>query len=190
MNRGGGMNDDIAKLHLSIKDGVFEISGSEKFVTSQIENFKDIILDALKTKGMQQPLSPEVHEQVDSPPTKQAYQTKTDTQQYPNVLHIEGTDVRVIKRVSGSNKAQKSLNTVLVYLWAKRTVGVEDTTLKSLRKLCEQQGCLDKANFAKTIKGAREHIIVDGVKGSSAQKCKLTMPGVEKAEELLESLNG
>ena len=189
------MSNSEAKLHLSLTDGVFEISGSELFVSQQIENFKEIILEALQNRGSQQPVATST-ENDDSPPAaaKLPEGAKSehgfDNKSFPRVLQIEDKSVRIIKRMPGANNAKKSLNTALAYLWGKRSVGIEGVPYQEIRDLCQQQGCLDSGNFSSQMKGAREYIIIDGKKGSSAQTCKLTLPGVERAEELMEDLNG
>jgi hypothetical protein len=189
------MSNSEAKLHLSLEDGVFEISGSELFVSQQIENFKEIILEALQRKKSG-PSSSESQSQEDSPPaaepipegekSKQGFNQKS----FPRVLHIDDKEVKIIKKMPGANNSKKSVNTALAYLWGKRSVGVEGILYQDIRELCQQQGCLDSANFAAQMKNAREYIIIEGKKGSSVKTCKLTLPGVERAEELLEDLNG
>lgn len=188
------MSGTEAKLRFSLTEGVFEISGSELFVSQQIENFKESIAQTLITLNTTIPSSP--HTISAAPPAAPALPAGAksehgfDIKSFPRVLHIEGKDVKVIKKMPGTNNAKKSVNTALAYLWGKRSVGVEDVSFQEIRDLCQQQGCLDSGNFAATMKNAREHIIIEGRKGSSAKTCKLTLPGVERAEELLEDLNG
>ncbi len=185
------MSSNEAKLHLSLKDGVFEISGSELFVSQQIENFKDVILASLQ-KGSN--ITGETNEEIsysdNAIGSQSEEQTKTINIDYPKVLHIEDTDIKIIKKMPGSNKAQKSVNTALVYLAAKKSVGVDGVSSQDIRELCRDQGCLDTGNFASHMKNAKEYIIIEGKKGSSTQMFKLTLPGTEKALELLKDLNG
>ncbi|AZZ94462.1 hypothetical protein EUZ85_28625 [Hahella sp. KA22] len=189
------MSSTEAKLHLSLEDGVFEISGSELFVSQQIENFKDIILESLHSRKHYTIETNQLTKESAPPaaePLAEGAKSEHgfDKKSFPRVLHIEGKNVRIIKKMPGSTSSKKSINTALAYLWGKRSVGEEGISYQEIRDLCQQQGCLDSANFSATIKGAREYIIIEGKKGSSAQTCKLTLPGVERAEELLEDLNG
>ncbi|KGD64034.1 hypothetical protein Y5S_02802 [Alcanivorax nanhaiticus] len=190
------MSNSEAKLHLSLEEGVFEISGSELFVSQQIENFKDIILEALQSKNKPSQDLPRHNDDFVPPPPAEPLapgeksEHGFDNKSFPRVLHIEDKDVKIIKRMPGTNNAKKSVNTALAYLWGKRSVGVEGVSFQEIRDLCEQQGCLDSKNFSATLQGAREYLIIDGKKGSSSKTCKLTLPGVERAEELLEDLNG
>lgn len=189
------MSNSEAKLHLSLEDGVFEISGSELFVSQQIENFKEIILEALQSRKAESGSIDEATIEREPPaaaPIAEGEKSEHgfDKKSFPRVLHIEDKEVRIIKKMPGTNNAKKSVNTALAYLWGMRSVGVEGISYQAIRDLCQQQGCLDSANFAAHMKNAREYIIIDGKKGSSAKTCKLTLPGVERAEELLEDLNG
>lgn len=189
------MSNSEAKLHLSLEDGVFEISGSELFVSQQIENFKEIILEALQNRKSESPDAEDPAVRIEPPaadPISEGEKSEHgfDNKSFPRVLHIEGKEVKIIKKMPGSTNAKKSVNTALAYLWGMRSVGVEGISYQDIRDLCQQQGCLDSANFAASMKNAREYIIIEGKKGSSAKTCKLTLPGVERAEELLEDLNG
>ena len=173
------MSDSEAKLHLSLKEGVFEISGPEHFVSQQIENFKEIILETLQNRRIKSDIVnvgmvPPDPQGTKLPPLDQQ---NLITKYFPRVLHIQEKDVKIIKKMPGA-------------LWGKKSIGIEEVSFQEIRDLCEQQGCLDTKNFAAHMKGAREYIIVDGKKGSTAKTCKLTLPGMERAEEILEGLNG
>lgn len=177
-----------AKIHLSLNSGTFEISGSEEFVSQQIENFKDLILDSIKNRQSSQT-------SLEKPNTEhkalEAEATPRETtKSYNRVLHIEDKDIRIIKKIPGTNNASKTVNTALVYLWGSHSAGVTEVPLQEIRARCQEQSCLDASNFSSHINGAKELIIVTGKKGSSAKTCKLTIPGSEKAEEILENLNG
>ncbi|MBE72397.1 MAG: hypothetical protein CMO07_17145 [Thalassospira sp.] len=189
------MGNSEAKLHLSLEDGVFEISGSELFVSQQIENFKDIILEALSSKRERlDNRSTDVA--IASPPAaaplpeEEQVGGRIERKNYDRVFHIEGDHVRIIKKIPGANTAKKTVNTALAYLWAKRSVGAESVSSQEIRDVCEEQSCLDPSNFSATLRNAKEYLIVDGKRNSSDKVCKLTIPGVEQAEALLEGLNG
>ena len=189
------MGNSEAKLHLSLEDGVFEISGSELFVSQQIENFKDIILEALSSnREWSHNKSTDVA--IASPPVAEPLPQEEQVggsvaqKKFDRVFHIEGEDVKIIKKIPGSNNSNKTVHTALAYLWAKRSVGIASVGYHEIRDVCEEQGCLDSSNFSSTLKNAKEYLIVDGKRSSSDKNCKLTIPGVEQAEALLEGLNG
>lgn len=176
------------RIKISVKEGVIELAGSEAFVSQQIENLKEIIAASLQQI---QPIKllPESITQERKPPLAAA-PTNADEQEFHNVLHIEGDKVKLLKTMPGSMMSKRAVNTALVYLWGKRSIGVETVTFKELRDLCEHQGCLDAANFSAHMKSARQQIVIDGPKGSSLKACKLTRPGIDAAEKLLKQLNG
>jgi hypothetical protein len=183
------MDNTNAKIQLSLNDGTFEISGSESFVSQQIENFKEIILATLHMKPrteLQSAPPPPVHTlELSANEAQLTFEKKT----FQRILHIEDQSVRIIKKMPGSNNAQKTITTALVYLWGKKSVGVNEVPIQEIRALCQEQGCLDSSNFSSQIQGAKELILVDGKKNSSSKTCKLTLPGVERAEEILEKIS-
>jgi hypothetical protein len=176
---------DQAKISLNIRGMSLEIVGSEAFVSEQIGHFRDAIQAALAGEAQAEEEPPEGSTQPPAAPPKE----HAGTPKYTNVLHVEGDNVRILKTIPGTTTSKKAVNTALVYLWAKRNAGSDPLPFTEIRDVCQQLGCLDKPNFAKHMKSARQWIIIEGVKGSSAQTAKLTVPGVERAKELLEELN-
>jgi hypothetical protein len=179
------MNEQ-ARIALTVNGNTFEICGPEDFVSAQAEFFRDAIIETLarSTSGTDEEPSPE----TETPPAAPHHEP-TGKVTYTRVFHIEADKVRILKAVPGSTLSKKAVGTALIYLWAKREAGIDAVPFAELRDLCKDQGCLD-TNFASHMKGARSWIIIDGAKGSSSQTCKITIPGVEKAVELLEQLNG
>ncbi len=189
------MSSNEARFHLSIRDGIFEITGSEEFVSEQINGFKDAILNTLTRRTVDtiplaaSPVSPPPQIQLEKPAEEEpSFGSPLDT--YNRVLHMEGEQVRVLKRIPGGTLAKKTVNAALVYLWGKRSLGITEVPMQEIRQLCQEQSCLDPSNFAGILKNAKEFILLDGKKGSSAKTCKLTIPGMEEAEKLLAQLNG
>jgi hypothetical protein len=177
--------DNQTKISLNIHGMSLEIVGSEQFVSDQIEHFRDAIQAALKREAQTEEEPPE--DSTEPPPAP--HKKPTGERKYTNVLHVEGEKVRILKKIPGTTTSKKAVNTALPYLWAKRNAGVDSVPFNELRDACEEQGCLDKANFAKNMRSAREWLIIDGTKGSSLQTAKMTVPGVEHAKKLLEELN-
>jgi len=176
-----------AKLSLNIHGVTFEIAGSESFVTGEIERFREEISELLGKAARITALDLD-DDKIEPPPAP--HQEPTGKPAFVNVLHLENDKARILKKIPGTTTSKRAVNTALIYLWGKRNLGTDSTPFSELRELCREQGCLDSANFAAHMRSAREWIIVDGARGSSAQTVKLTIPGVEKAEELLQLLNG
>jgi len=176
-----------ARILLTVRGNTFEISGPETFVTAQIEAFRDTIKKTFEDAATT-PI-PTLHVESAHPPIA-PHQNPAEKKSYPKILHIDGEKVQILKSLDGTTKSKKAVNTCLVYLWAKRQSGVDKVPFTELRDVCEQHGCLDPANFSTTLKKAIAWIVVDGTKGSPAQTCTLTVPGVEKAEGILKDLDG
>ena len=172
-----------ARISLNYNGVSFEISGSEQFVAEQIAVFKDAIIEAIEQTRSEHPLAEE------EPPAAPHKET-SDTPSYTKVLHIEDDKVSILKKAPGNTTSKKAIATAIIYLWAKRSIGVDSVPFNELRDQCKTQGCLDTMlHFAANMKRARQFIIIDGTKGSSVQTCKLTLPGVEEAERILSELN-
>lgn len=184
------MSEKNAKIRISLKDGEFELSGSELFVSQQIDSFRELIVDSLKDKqfdlttstGQHQPQIPEIGEST----VNEEDNDKITAKSYPRIFHVDGENITIIKKAPGNNNARKSINTALLYLWASKSLGINEVTYSEVRDLCKNQGCLDSANFSSQMKSAKEYIIVAG--SGKFQKMKLTLPGKEKAEELISEM--
>jgi len=180
------MNEQ-ARIALTINGNTFEISGPEAFVSAQAEVFRDAIIETLAKSANTPEEEPVADTEI---PAAAPHNEPTGKQSYTRVLHVESDKVRFLKSVPGTTQSKKAVDTAVIYLWAKRDAGIDSVPFSELRELCKMQGCLDHANFAGHMKSAKSWIITDGTKGSSAQTCKLTIPGVEHAESLLKQLNG
>jgi hypothetical protein len=176
-----------ARIAVSIRGNTFEISGPEGFVTAQVAAFREAITSSLKEAADSTPENPRADTQ---PPPRAAYHKAAGKPPYLNVLHISEEKVQILKSVAGTTKSKKAVDTSLVYLWAKRASGIDSVPFSELRDVCQQHGCLDPTNFARILKKAKEWIVVEGERKSPAQTCKLTIPGVKRAEEILKELNG
>jgi len=188
------MSSNEARFHLSIRDGIFEIVGSEVFVAEQIQTFKDAIMQTMTRSNNRHETADLLKAATPTPADITTIEvspstTQKQTEVYSRVLHIEGEQVRVIKRIPGGTLAKKTVNTALVYLWGKRSIGINEVPMQEIRNLCQEQNCLDPSNFSGNLKNAKEYILLDGPRGSQSKTCKLTMPGIEEAEKVLSQLN-
>jgi hypothetical protein len=175
------MEDQQAKISISFKDGLLEISGSENFVSEQIKFFKDIIGEQFQQlpKRKREEKGGDSNNQNDG-------QISSQLQDYQDVLAEHEGKIKILKQVIGKNKQEKSVNTALIYLWAKDKLGSSDVPYQEIREACEHQGCLDSPNFSAHIKSAKSYILVSG-KGKS-QSAKLSIPGKSQAIQLIQSL--
>jgi hypothetical protein len=189
------MSETSARLRISMKDGEFELAGSELFVTQQIENFKELIVESLKKNPLDFNNQNETqssglliaegvinNDNKNIPPAGEL-----SASSFERVFHVDNGQIKIIKKAPGSNDAKKTVNVALIYLWAKETVGIASVSFSEIRDLCQEQGCLDSGNFSKVINRKREWIIVEG--SGQSQTCKLTLPGREEALKIIRELN-
>jgi len=191
------MSDNNAKIRISLKDGEFELSGSELFVSQQITSFRELIVESLQKQkfelktpnqqtlpeGTQPSLAPGDSSEIQE---SNGGSVKTATN-FQRVFHVDNGTIKIIKRAPGNNNSQKSVNTALIYVWAKNSLGQDEVTFPEIRELCKDQGCLDEGYFSGHMKSAKEEMVLQG-KGKFI-KVKLTLPGKEKALSLIEELN-
>jgi hypothetical protein len=183
------MNEQ-ATIRLQFHGMSFEISGPENFVTQQSELYREQIVELLLKAARLLDDDLALKEEIEEAPPAAPHQQPTGKPAFTNVLHVENDKVKILKRIPGTTLSKRAVNTAVIFLWAKRNLGMDAIPFADLRDICEEQGCLDSGNFSYHMRSAREWMIVDGAKGSSAQTAKLTLPGVERAKELLRELNG
>jgi hypothetical protein len=104
---------------------------------------------------------------------------------YPNVIDYDGDTINILK-VQGTKNTEKTRSLVLMYLWANEQIGKNTASNMELMSLCKEHECYDVANF-KTILKNTKGITLKGT--SRRYSVRLTVPGRNKAKELMESLN-
>lgn len=174
-----------ARFYLSIKDGVFEISGSELFVSQQISAFKEVIDNTISHQKTQ----------IENIPYNMASETLIEISQgttdssidHSRILDLSGEKTRIIKSIKGSNTAEKVRKVALLYLRGEEFKNRQDIPFSEVRDLCRDQGCLD-SNFSSIVKSNKALFIVDGVSGGN-KTFRLTLPGREEADKLIQELN-
>lgn len=172
-----------AHISISIQEGKIDISGPEEFVQKQIDNFKTLIQKLLTLP----PKPPDgairgASAGADSPGVHKG--TGWD-----KVIAFDDDKIKVLKTPPGAKKREKTINMALIYLHAKGIKGEESATSEEIRSACKDHGCLDIANFAKTLKTQKENLLVSGSARSKNQSFKLTVPGKDKAAGLVAELN-
>ena len=199
------MKDNSSLLDAKIKfsNGEFEISGSEEFVTKQIDEFKNILLGMLDSH-LQKNDTAKVTPLVKNPaklnvlPRSTNHDSKDDyaefveidreeLKKYENVFVIDGDRVQIVCDMAGSSTAKRMINLILIYLYIKQQLNIHEVSFGELRDVCEKHGEIDKANFAKHMSLNRKFFIINGV--GKGQTAKLIRPGIKEAENLLQQLN-
>jgi hypothetical protein len=200
MNNPIDQNQAIFKIS---KEGL-EISGSETFVTSQIENFKTSIRDYLLevSKPLSQPVSmlPAVFNKQSVPSNSISQFPPGNSEDidfveisapmiinYENVLEIQHGKVHIITDVPGDTLAKRMINLILIYLWGNLLVNDQGISFTELREVCQKHGEIDKANFAKHMHAHKKYFVVTG--SGKFQSAKLIRPGIKEAIKLITELN-
>ena len=180
------MDNVSAKVRVSIKDGLFEIEGSEDFVSKQIENLKGLFTPFPSTEAdlTSPPTSTTADKTGDEQPSIiSTLGTTTDKAlEYVHVISIDKGIVKILKPIPGKDLAKKMVNAVVLYLFGKSLQGENEAPFKELRQICKQLGCLDGVNFASKMKTKRLWINVNGT--GKNKTASLTVPGLVEAKIL------
>lgn len=175
-----------AKISISIIEGKFEISGSEEFVNKQIENFKDVITKTLEkpTQQVNSKMTSEIpikEKEIESPQKQAIVQDDS----FSHIYVVDDEKVRIICDIPGKTAAEKTLNTALIYAFAKHNLGIEEADVGEIKIVCQNHGFLDKVNYSTHIKKGDPKLFLD--KGSGKLRTiKLVRPGIKKAKEIIE----
>lgn len=183
-----------------IKDDIIEITGSEEFVSKQVEFFKDSINARLINQISKVPekavdKSRILYLNPAQQPTGEIieYVAKNEAEDgkprldYDNVFVITNNEVTIIADVPGDNTSQRMINLIVLYLFAKLKLGTEEVSFRELREVCEKYGEIDKTNFSRIIQNNKRLFLITGDGKSLA--AKLIRPGIKVAEKLIMDLN-
>lgn len=173
-----------AKVHISLRDGVLELEGSEAFVSSQLQFLEPLIRDSFKAPPVDQ--NPESNTEKGQRYSNTNSNTEDGLLAYETLFADADGKVQILKTLPGSNKATKTVNGALLLAYANTLKGVDATPYSDVRDLCSAHACLDSGNFSKQMKAQRENFIVTG--SGSAQTIRLTVPGKAKAKTLADGL--
>lgn len=178
------MSQEQAKVHISLREGVLELQGSEDFVSSQLQFLEPLIRESFKVVPQSPPQST-----GDAPLPANVLITGNapgSFSDYDTLFADADGKVQILKNIPGGNKAIKSVNAALLLAYANTLKGIDATPYSDVRDLCSSHACLDSGNFSKQIKAQKELFIVSG--SGSAQTIKLTVPGKKKGKELADGL--
>jgi hypothetical protein len=194
---------DNTKFKLT-SEGI-EISGSEEFVRSQLEIFKDLIeksfqkvLDnyngqskssannaLLPKHGQVSPtFRPDVKVLTEEAEFIELKQPQLD--QYENVFILEGSTIKIIADVPGNSQAKRMINVILIYLWIRLQQGLETATASEIREFCRLQGEFDGPNFSRHVESQKKYFLLLG--DTKNKTVRLIRPGIKEAERLLNEI--
>jgi hypothetical protein len=182
---------DNSKFKLT-KDGI-EISGSEEFVESQLQTFKELIEKSfekiLDGYSMPNALPSPTSKTGIVPVSEEAEFVEVDQSHldYEDVFTISGDTVRIIADIPGKSQAKRMINAVLLYLWVRQRQGQETATFAEIREFCKLQGEFDGPNFSKHVESQKKYFLVSS--DSKNKTVRLIRPGIKEAERLLKELS-
>lgn len=179
--------EEKAKIKISLKDGEFEISGSEDFVSIQIENFKKVITDTIenhphKNSNLINSNGIQVNDQDQ---LNALDDDKVDKHQF--LYDYDEDIIKILRPIPGSSTREKMLNAALLYLYGKSLeFNEEKAPFSDIREICQDHGCIDVNNFSSALNSANELLNCSGSRKS--QEAKLTFPGKQAAKSLVEEI--
>lgn len=173
----------IAKVHISLVEGILQIEGSEDFVSQQIARLGPHIIGAFENREVTK--APIKSEQIISIEKSSA----NSLDEYQNLFAINGSKVQILKSIPGTSNSQKTVNIALLLSYAHALLGSDSISSKVVSETCKSHACLDAGNFSSQLKGQKAYFILDGVGKGQSKNIRLTMPGKKKAEELAKQLN-
>lgn len=183
--------DGKAKFRYSAHEGVIELEGTEEFISTHMETLTDLV----RVISRHTPVEAKIEKprpdaaadggDADSKPGD-PNPDNGGIENYARVYSQINEKLKIICKIPGSNKSEKSKNAALLYCYGSELMGDEQVPSTEIRGVCEEHGFLDSANFSK-IFDDKTTFLVDGKKGGSKQ-VKLTFTGREKAVELLKGL--
>lgn len=181
------MKSNQARIIVSLQEGKFEISGSELFVSQQIENLKEII----KMPANEAAKAPRKKDERESIQKKEDLNPE-DTKQnigdlHPSIYALDNDKVNIICDIPGSSDSKKAQNVALLYAFAEKHQGKKESLVEEIRGICKIHGCFDQTNFSSHIKHGNPKLYID--KGSGkARVLIITKPGENKVIELIKSI--
>lgn len=185
------MENNQAKITISLTDGKFEISGSELFVTQQIENFKHLIEKSFNDFESI-PKKVKTENPINSSSKVEEIEIDTKTEEsiadiHPTIFALDNGKVNIICDIPGNTDSKKTLNVALLYAYAQKSLGIDETSVEEVRAICKIHGCFDQRNFSTHIKNGNPKLYLD--KGSNKNRLvTITRPGENKAKAIIKTI--
>ncbi len=184
--------EEKAKFRYSAQEGVIELEGTEEFISSHMETLTDLVRVISRHTPVEakteKPRPNVAHDAGEGDSTSEDPSPDNGgIENYPRVYSQINEKLKIICKLPGSKKSEKSKNVALLYCYGSELMGDEQVPSSEIRGVCEEHGCLDSTNFSKVFDD-KTTFLVDGKKGGNKQ-IKLTFTGREKATALLKELN-
>lgn len=175
------METNSAKISISMIDGRIEICGSETFVTTQIDNFKEHIITALSKSTNKS------KDTYSASKVENATNSTTSLDDYQDIFTLDDDKIKIIPQMTGTTKSKKVVKLAVLYAYAKKLQGIDTASVEEIKIECETHGLMD-TNFSSNIKSGDPAYYTDKESGK-ARFIKINKPGEKYALEILKELN-
>lgn len=173
------------ELNVNLTECSFSIKGTEEFIDRKSKE----IVELFEKFGTRKYVSNEIKQQTNSIILENSSDKHNDTakssQKYidAGLFNVDGDNVYILRKVPGKNNAEKMKNIALITLYALD----KPISSKDIVKNCQKISCYDQKNFSATFKNDTSGSFIR--KGSGKLwTLEATIPGMEKAEEILEEM--
>lgn len=174
----------MARVHVSISEGVIEIDGNEEFVAAQISRLEPLLLSAL-TGGLSSGKTREDSDQERASPKGEG---ESRPSSFDHVFAESDGKFRILKKVPGDSDAEKTVNIALLLAYAALSGGKDSIAADDVREACRSHGCFNSSNFAAYLKAEKQYLLIEGKPRSPSKTVRLTVPGKGRAEELFRQM--
>jgi hypothetical protein len=173
------------KVELHVGTTSIAVEGPEAFVTSTVESWRPLFAGSASDN---RPVLVRGSDAEGGVHLRTIPDKVIGYQKFENVYDSADGRLKIICNVPGTNKAEKTRNTALIYLYGRFLGGVEAVQSEEIRQACLDQGCYDPANFAQYLKSLKSRVVMN-TKPGGGYDVKLTAPGRKDAKELVERLD-
>lgn len=180
------MDEEKTKISLSLKDGSLEVSGSEAFVRETLKSFDVEIRSALsRFKTLKASNLKDNDRDADLSEEEPEHDNDSTLD---GIAELNGEEVILIYEPLKESASANTQDAAVLYLYAREVLKNDKTPIAtgSIRKVCQDLGCLDEGNFMTHLKAAKPNIVLMGQKKS--QTIKLTTAGRKQAKVLIKEV--
>ena len=174
-----------SSAEINFATGHVSASGSEEFVLQILtwakQNKEEFAMSPPPASTMQT-----AGEEASASPNISKTELSEQFDDFSDVYAPKGDDVEILVDTSQGNTAETARRTVLLYLYGRKLLGLNETSHDDLRAVCEEHGCYDASNFATHMKGLKGKMTKDG--SSRSYTATLTKPGEREAKAIAEKL--
>lgn len=170
---------------INFATGHVAASGSEEFVLQILDWAKENKEEFAMPSAAASITRPTGEEAGASPNISKTESTER-FDEFSDVFARKGDDIEILVDTTQGNTAETARRTVLLYLYGRKLLDLNETSDDDLRAVCEEHGCYDASNFATHMKGLKGKMTKDG--SSRSYTATLTKPGGREAKAIAEKL--